>query len=200
MLEVITGCMYSGKSEELIRRLRRCKIAGQKVWAFKPALDSRYSATSIATHPVEGLGDFFEAVPVSGTEDFRERLMGVLPGEVVGFDEVQFMGRDVVEIFERLANSGVRVIVAGLDLDSEGVPFGPIGDLLARADSATKLAAVCTAPTSGNSLCGKPASRSYRAPGLSNGNQVQVGSLGVYEARCRQCWANPDVREPDSRI
>jgi thymidine kinase len=188
MLEVIAGCMYSGKSEELIRRLRRCKIAGQKVWAFKPAIDARYSATSISTHPVEGLGDFFEAVPVTGLADFIEHLQEVSLGDVVGFDEVQFMDKEVVGVFEKIANLGIRVIVAGLDLDSEGVPFGPIGDLLARADSVTKLTAVCTAPTPGGSLCGKPATKSFRAPEFSNGNQVQVGSLGVYEARCRSCW------------
>lgn len=190
MLEVIAGCMYSGKSEELIRRLRRCKIAGQKVWAFKPALDARYSATSISTHPVEGLGDFFEALPVTGMQDFVGLLQEVSFGDVVGFDEVQFMDKEVVEVLEKLANLGVRVIVSGLDLDSEGVPFGPIGDLLARADSVTKLTAVCTAPTSEGRLCGKPATKSFRAPELSNGNQVQVGSLGVYEARCRSCWGS----------
>lgn len=192
MLEVIAGCMYSGKSEELIRRLRRCKIAGQRVWAFKPSLDNRYSATSIATHPVEGLGDFFEAVPVRGVGDLQEHLRQVQVGEVVGFDEVQFMSPDIVGVLEGLANSGVRVVVAGLDLDSEGIPFGPIGSLLARADTVTKLTAVCTAPLPEGVLCGKPATKSFRLPESSNGNQVQVGSLGVYEARCRRCWAKPE--------
>lgn len=190
MLEVIAGCMYSGKSEELIRRLRRCKIAGQKVQAFKPAVDSRYSATSISTHPVEGLGDFFEAVPIISVEDFKERLQGISSKDVVGFDEIQFMPKDIVGVLEDLANRGVRVIVAGLDLDSEGIPFGPIGDLLARADSATKLTAVCTAPVASGKVCGNPATKSFRTPESSNGNQVQVGSFGVYEARCRSCWGD----------
>ncbi len=189
MLEVITGCMYSGKSEELIRRLRRCKIAGQKVKAFKPALDNRYSVTSIATHPVEGLGDFFEALPVRDIEDLRLRLQGLASedSEVIGFDEVQFMGEEIIEILVSQANSGRRVIIAGLDLDSEGNPFGPIGGLLARADTITKLTAVCTAPLDAG-LCGKPATKSYRIPEASNGSTVQVGSTGVYEARCRSCW------------
>lgn len=193
MLEVIAGCMYSGKSEELIRRLRRCKIAGQKVWAFKPAIDNRYSVTSIATHPVEGLGDFFEAIPVRDVEDLRSRLSS-LPlhvDVVIGFDEVQFMPEEVVELLEEQANLGKRVIVAGLDLDSDGKPFGPIGALLARADTITKLTAVCTAPRVNEDppgLCGKPATKSYRIPEASNGSTVQVGSTGVYEARCRCCW------------
>lgn len=190
MLEVISGCMYSGKSEELIRRLRRCRIAGQKVWAFKPSVDVRYSATSISTHPVEGLGDFFEALPVTGLKDFLEHLREVSPEDVVGFDEVQFMSEEIIGVLEKLANLGVRVIVSGLDLDSEGAPFGPMGDLLARADSVTKLAAVCTAPIQGAGVCGKPATKSFRAPESSNGIQVQVGSLGIYEARCRSCWAS----------
>ncbi len=194
MLEVIAGCMYSGKSEELIRRLRRCKIAGQKVWAFKPSRDDRYSATSIATHPVEGLGDFFEAVPVRDRDDFALKILEVLPGEVVGFDEVQFMGENITHMLEDLVNRGVRVIVAGLDLDSQGNPFGPMGELLARADLVTKLTAVCTAPLSGGGLCGKPATKSFRVPEQSNGDQIQVGSFGVYEARCRTCWA--DSRTP----
>ena len=191
MLELITGCMYSGKSEELIRRLRRCKIAGQRVRAFKPSLDDRYSATSIATHPVEGLGDFFEAIPVMGVEELKTQLSSVELGDVLGFDEVQFMSEDIVHIFEELANKGHRVIVAGLDLDSEGHPFGPTGALMARADSVTKLTAVCTATRviSGKPiLCGEPATRSLRAVHVSNGALVQVGSSGIYEARCRACW------------
>ncbi len=165
------------------------------MWAFKPSLDDRYSATSIATHPVEGLGDFFEAVPVRRVEDLQEHLRQVLVGEVVGFDEVQFMSPEIVEVLEKLANSGVRVVVAGLDLDSEGTPFGPMGSLLARADTVTKLTAVCTAPLEGGVLCGNPATKSFRIPESSNGSQVQVGSLGMYEARCRKCWAQSHSAE-----
>lgn len=190
MLEVISGGMYSGKSEELIRRLRRCKIAKQKVIAFKPSIDVRYSATSIATHPVEGLGDFFEALPVTGVDDFRSKLEALKDWDVIGFDEIQFMSEEIVPLLEDLANSGKRVIVAGLDLDSDGNPFGPIGDLLARADIASKMTAVCTAPSFSGGLCGKPATKSYRIPEASNGSTVQVGSSGIYEARCRSCWVS----------
>jgi thymidine kinase len=215
MLEVITGCMYSGKSEELIRRLRRCEIAGQKVVAFKSPLDDRYS-TDIATHPMEGVATTLKAKGVNDSRDMAQ-MMGLvwhdpildalcdepdqtgparwvpfeegnsLP-DVVGFDEVQFMTWHFVEFFEELANQGVRVIVAGLDLDAEGKNFGPIGSLLARADKVTKLTAVCVAPTPEGGVCGKTATRSYRIPSESSGEQVQVGAAGVYEARCRACW------------
>jgi len=222
MLEVITGCMYSGKSEELIRRLRRCQIAGQEVIAFKSALDDRYSS-DIATHPTEGVPSTLKAQTVYCEREFMKRL-GVetdpsdygkyirhedrtvwahekdgslrpfgfdqrqisLP-DVVGFDEVQFMHWQIVPVFEALANQGVRVIVAGLDLDAEGKNFGPIGSLLARADKVTKLTAVCVAQYEAHP-CGKPATRSYRLPEASTGEQVQVGAEGVYEARCRACW------------
>lgn len=187
MLEVITGGMYSGKSEELIRRLRRCRIAGQKVYAFKPSIDDRYSVTSIATHPVEGLGDFFEATPVSSVGDLALKLESLPDWGVLGFDEVQFMPESIIPLLEGLANSGKRVIVAGLDQDSEGKSFGPIGELLSRADAVTKLTAVCTATTP-QGLCGKPATKSYRIPEESNGNLIQVGSGRIYEARCRSCW------------
>lgn len=187
MLEVIAGCMYSGKSEELIRRLRRCKIAGQTVRALKPSIDVRYSATSIATHPVEGLGDFFEATPIHGVEELEE-ILSPLDFDVLGFDEIQFANEQTVSLLEGLANRGFRVIVAGLDLDSNGNAFGPMGSLLAKADLVTKLSAVCTAPKTTGGVCGKPATRSYRMPEASNGALVQVGAQGVYEARCRICW------------
>jgi len=193
MLEVIAGCMYSGKSEELIRRLRRCNIAKQPVVAFKPAIDNRYHSGDIATHPTssgEGPSTFF-AIPVSSVEQIEESIASfeVYLGEygVIGIDEVQFMDRKIVGLLESYANKGHRVVVAGLDLDSEGNVFGPMADLLAMADSVTKLSAVCVAP-SGDGLCGKPATRSYRYTSVSTGNQIQVGSSGVYEARCRECW------------
>lgn len=196
MLEVITGCMYSGKSEELIRRLRRCQIAGQGVIAFKSALDDRYSADSVATH----VGGTLEAVAVKDVEDIKNVLKAggfSYTGEVIGFDEVQFMDHTIIAVLEAEANRGVRVIVAGLDLDSDGDPFGPMAELLARADKVTKLTAVCVAkvdPPRSNDrdalpyTCGKPATRSYRLPGAAVASQVQVGSAGVYEARCRACW------------
>jgi len=237
MLEVITGCMYSGKSSELIRRLRRHQIAGQDVIAFKSALDDRYSS-DIATHPTGGVPDTLKAHPVADIDAFLasaglewhdpsdpdcdrrwngraryvryERVPRVEQGlrcfdvdgrtmtekipthlpQVLGFDEVQFMGKRVVSVLEALADQGVRIIVAGLDLDSDGKPFGPMAELLARADKVTKLTAVCVAhdhETDGP--CGKPATRSFRLPSQDSGEQVQVGSAGVYEARCRVCWA-----------
>jgi thymidine kinase len=231
MLEVITGCMYSGKSSELIRRLRRHQIAGQDVIAFKSALDDRYSS-DIATHPTGGVPDTLKAQTVRCEREFMVRLGletdpasldGGLPygkylryesipvsirendgslrpfgsnqrqiplPDVVGFDEVQFMDWQIVPVLETLANQGVRVIVAGLDLDADGKNFGPIGSLLARADKVTKLTAVCVAhDPETDRPCGKPATRSYRLPSQDSGERVQVGSAGVYEARCRVCWA-----------
>lgn len=237
MLEVITGCMYSGKSSELIRRLRRHQIAGQDVIAFKSALDDRYS-DDIATHPTEGVSDTLKAQTVYCVREFMKRLGletdpasldGGLPygkylryesvpvsmresggslrsagfekkriplPDVVGFDEVQFMDWQIVPVLETLANQGVRVIVAGLDLDADGKNFGPIGSLLARADKVTKLTAVCVAhdhETDGP--CGKPATRSYRVTKEEFVEQVKVGSFGVYEARCRVCWARGKADE-----
>lgn len=190
MIEVITGCMYSGKSEELIRRLRRCQIAGLYTLVMKPAIDDRYSADSVATH----IGETLEAHPVHDVDHVRRFLYKhpfQMTGQVIGLDEVQFMDDDIVDVLEEQANMGRRVIVAGLDLDSEGNPFGPMARLLAVADKVDKLTAVCVAhnhETEGP--CGKPATRSFRLPSQDSGERVQVGSAGMYEARCRVCWAN----------
>jgi thymidine kinase len=190
MLEVITGCMYSGKSEELIRRLRRCKIAGQRILVFKSSVDNRYSEDEVATHPIEGRSDTLGARKVSSSSE----LESILESEgsdcqVVGFDEVQFMDQGVVEILELQAALGKRVIVAGIDLDSDGRPFGPMAELLSVADDAVKLSAVCVAKDQETgATCGKQATRSFRVKEASNGQLVQVGSDGVYEARCRTCW------------
>lgn len=198
MLEVITGCMYSGKSEELIRRLRRSQIAGQYVLVMKPSIDDRYSRDSVATH----VGETLAAQPVSGIDEVRVLLHERpfrMHGEVLGFDEVQFMDSEIVGLFEQQANMGRRVIVAGLDLDSDGKPFGPMAELLAVADRVTKLTAVCVArhydrgaiPSARGQgeVCGKPATRSFRLPSQNSGEKVQVGSAGMYEARCRVCWS-----------
>jgi len=189
MLEVITGCMYSGKSEELIRRLRRCQIADQHTLVMKPGIDDRYSADSVATH----VGGTLEAVAVKGVEDVK-RLLQTRPfcvtGQVIAVDEVQFLDGEIIGLLEAEANKGRRVIVAGLDLDSDGKPFGPMAELLAVADKVTKLTAVCVAHDhEAEGPCGKPATRSFRLPSQDSGEQVQVGSAGVYEARCRVCWA-----------
>jgi thymidine kinase len=189
MLEVITGCMYSGKSEELIRRLRRCKIAGLNTLVMKPAIDDRYSADSVATH----VGEKLEAHPVVDVDHVRRFLHRTVfskNGQVIGLDEVQFMDFQIVGLLEEQANMGRRVIVAGLDLDSEGKPFGPMAELLAVADKVTKLTAVCvTHDHETGGPCGKPATRSYRVTQEEFVEQVKVGSFGVYEARCRVCWA-----------
>jgi thymidine kinase len=179
--------MYSGKTEELVRRLRRAQIAGQAIRAYKAAVDIRYDEKAITSH----LGDTFEAVPVKSAMGFRHFLEGTSTPDVIGFDEVQFMDPEIIPLLERCADSGIRVIVAGLDQDYLGKPFGPIPYLMAVADQVTKLHAVCVAPHPtdlSRGVCGAPATRSYRVPAEDSGEQVQVGSQGVYEARCRACW------------
>jgi thymidine kinase len=181
--------MYSGKSSELIRRLRRHQIAGQHVLVMKPALDDRYAPDSVATH----IGETLDAHPVVDVEHIRLLLRKhpfLMTGEVIGLDEVQFLDDEIVDVLEAEAHKGRQVIVAGLDLDSDGQPFGPMARLLAVADKVTKLTAVCVAhdhETDGP--CGKPATRSYRVTQEEFVEQVRVGSFGVYEARCRVCWA-----------
>lgn len=182
-LEVIVGCMYSGKSEELVRRLRLAQIAGQSVQAFKPAMDDRYHSDAIATH----LGGTFEARPVGRSQDIMPILADVQP-DVVAFDEAQFMEAELIPILNNLSAQH-RVIVAGLNLDYQGNPFGPIPTLLALADEIVQLQAICVAPTPDGGVCGGVATRSYRVPAADSGSQVQVGSEGVYEARCRPCWS-----------
>ena len=190
MIEVIAGCMYSGKSEELIRRLHRCHIAGQHTLVMKSSLDDRYTEDSIATH----IGGKLEAVSVRDVQHVKillDKYPFSLTGEIVALDEVQFLDDEIVDVLEQQANRGRRVIVAGLDLDSHGDPFGPMARLLAVADKVTKLTAVCVAEVCDDGemvTCGKPATRSYRLPDQDTGEQVQVGSIGVYEARCRKCW------------
>jgi thymidine kinase len=202
MIEVIAGCMYSGKSEELIRRLRRCEIAQQYVKAFKPAIDNRYTEGDISTHSFlnteQRAASSFHAIPIRDVAHLKEHLFSrpfSFTGKVIGVDEIQFMDFEIIEVLEKQANQGRRVIVAGLDLDSDGKPFGPMAELLARADKVTKLTAVCVAPTDKYDPhpCGKPATRTYRIPEKSTGELIQVGSSGIYEARCRRCWAQNGV-------
>ncbi|WP_216319608.1 thymidine kinase [Deinococcus aestuarii] len=186
-LEVIVGPMFSGKSEELIRRLTRAVIARQRVAVFKPALDRRYHAAHVASHA----GRSIEAVAVRDACAVRAHLAGegvllaapdhTLP-EVVGIDEAQFFGPDLGPLVLELAQAGVRVILAGLDLDFRAEPFGCIPDLLARAESVEKLTAICT-------VCGAPATRSQRLiggePARYDDPVVLVGAQESYEARCR---------------
>ncbi len=179
-LEVITGPMYCGKSEELIRRLRRVKIAKQKVKVFKPVLDDRYSRKDVVSHS----GNSIEAVPVDHPEEILERIDAAV--DVVGIDEAQFFHEDLVEICEDLADRGIRVILAGLDRDFRNQPFGPMPELMARAEYVDKLHAICI-------QCGEPASRTQRLidgePAAADDPVILVGASEVYEARCRSCHA-----------
>jgi thymidine kinase len=171
-LEVICGPMFSGKTEELIRRLRRAVIARQRVQVFKPDIDRRYHDRRITSHSALSL----EALPVT---DAAELLVRVAPDtQVVGIDEAQFLGLELLPVVQVLADRGVRVLLAGLDQDYLGRPFEPVPQLLAIAESITKCSAICT-------RCGASASRSHRLVGSSE--RVAVGAQEAYEARCRRC-------------
>lgn len=177
-IEVICGSMFSGKTEELIRRVRRAQIARQKVQVFKPAIDTRYARQEVTSH--NGLQ--VEAVPV---EDIAQVRALIEPDTtVVALDEVQFFDDEAVGLCEELANRGVRVIVAGLDLNFRGEPFGPMPELMARAERVDKLQAICV-------VCGGPASRTQRLingrPAAYDDPVILVGAKEVYEARCRGC-------------
>ncbi|GGR79547.1 thymidine kinase [Deinococcus sedimenti] len=186
-LEVIVGPMFSGKSEELIRRVTRAVIARQRVFVFKPALDDRYHESAVASHA----GRTVHAVAVRGAADIRAHLSGegtllhaqgdTLP-DVVGIDEVQFLDEAIIPLALDLADAGVRVILAGLDQDFRAEPFGFMPELLARAESVEKLTAICT-------VCGAPATRSQRLiggqPARFDDPVVLVGAEESYEARCR---------------
>jgi thymidine kinase len=175
-IEVICGSMFSGKSEELIRRLRRAKIARQKVQVFKPSMDDRYSEEDIVSHDEQ-------RVPSEQVGSAKEILARTDPDtQVVGIDEAQFLGMELVAVCERLANEGQRVIVAGLDQDYRGQPFEPIPQLLAVAEYITKTMAVCM-------VCGKPANRSQRL--VDSEKRVMIGAGGAYEPRCRHCFQPP---------
>jgi thymidine kinase len=176
-LEVICGPMFSGKSEEMIRRLRRAEIAGQRVVIFKPRIDDRYDASDVVSHA----GVRMRAVPVWSVADLTTRARGL---EVIGIDEVQFFDATVVEAVLELADGGARVIVAGLDQDFRRRPFGPMPKLLAHAEFVDKLQAVCH-------RCGGPATTTQRLvggrPAPYSGETVVVGAAEQYEARCRSC-------------
>jgi thymidine kinase len=170
-IEVVSGPMFSGKTEELIRRVKRAQIAKQKVQIFKPSIDNRYHETEVVSHSQMSI----VATPVNSS---RELLKHVLDAtRVVAIDEVQFFDEGIILVCEKLAERGVRVILAGLDQDYRGQTFGPMGELLGRADHVTKIQAICT-------VCGAPASKTFRKnPELMN--QVLVGEADLYEARCR---------------
>ncbi|APD10214.1 MULTISPECIES: thymidine kinase [Thermus] len=177
-IEVIAGPMFSGKSEELIRRVRRALIARQRVLVFKPRLDHRYHASHVVSHD----GEKVEAIPVDRAEEMEAHL-APLP-QVVAVDEVQFLDRGFLDLAERLAQAGVRVIAAGLDLDFRGEPFGIMPELLARAEFVEKLTAICP-------RCGAPATRTQRLvdgrPARYSDPVILVGAKEHYEPRCRAC-------------
>lgn len=183
-IEVIAGSMFSGKSEELIRRLRRAKIARQKVQVFKPVIDARYSADQIVSHSEMR----HESTVVRTAAEILER---VEPGtDVVGIDEGQFFDNELVDVANKLAERGVRVIIAGLDQDYMGRPFEPVPQLLAIAEYITKTHAICV-------RCGQPANYSQRIAQVEG--RVRVGAGDMYEARCRRCFV-PHADTPTSHI
>lgn len=181
-IEVICGSMFSGKTEELLRRLRRAQIARQKVQVFKPMIDTRYSAEHVQSHDATRTA----SRPVARASDILDLVDDNT--RVVGIDEAQFFDDAVVDVAQKLAYRGVRVIVAGLDMDFRGQPFGPMPKLLAVAEEVTKLSAVCM-------VCGSPASRTQRTAGPigPEASRIVVGAKETYEARCRFC------HEPESQ-
>jgi len=170
-IEVVCGPMFSGKTEELIRRVKRAQIARQKVQIFKPAIDNRYHETEVVSHSSLST----PATPVNTSIEIMQKVLDST--RVVAIDEVQFFDQNITLVVEKLARRGIRVIMAGLDQDFMGKPFGPMADLLAIADRVDKIQAICT-------VCGSPASKTYRK-NPNNSAQVLVGETDLYEARCR---------------
>jgi thymidine kinase len=175
-IEVICGSMFSGKTEELIRRLRRAQIARQKVAIFKPKIDVRYSDDHIVSHNQQ-------RIPSIAVEKASDILQYVSQAQVLGVDEAQFFDNTLVDICRQLANSGRRVIVAGLDKDYRGVPFEPIPQLLCEAEYITKTLAICV-------KCGNPANYTQRLS--KSAERVLLGATDTYEARCRKCYEMPE--------
>jgi thymidine kinase len=175
-LEVVCGSMFSGKTEELLRRLKRARLARQRIQLFKPRVDQRYDESKVVTH--EGVNA--DALPVATAQELLQ-LVDLDHTAVVGIDEVQFFDAAIVGACDTLANAGIRVICAGLDQDYRGQPFGPMPQLMAIADYVAKLHAVCA-------RCGGEASRSQRL--VAQQAQLFVGGAAAYEARCRQCFVD----------
>lgn len=171
-IEVICGSMFSGKTEELIRRLKRAKYAHQRVEIFKPVIDTRYDETKIVSHDANSI----PSTPIEHSKALLHLTEGV---NVVGIDEAQFFDRQLPDVCQQLALRGLRIIVAGLDMDFRGKPFGPIPDLLAVAEYITKVHAICP-------HCGNLATHSYRL--VTKGDTVLLGEKDLYEPRCRTCY------------
>ncbi len=176
-IEVVCGSMFSGKTDELIRRLRRAVIARQKVQVFKPAIDVRYAVEKVTSHA----GADFSAIPVEKSDDILAKMEP--DTTVVGIDEAQFFDDGILEVTRQLADQGIRVLAAGLDQDFRGEPFGPMPALMAKAEQVDKVRAICM-------VCGEPASRTQRLvngkPARYDDPVVIVGASEMYEARCRQ--------------
>jgi thymidine kinase len=176
-LEVITGSMFCGKTDELIRRLRRATIARQKVQVFKPIIDTRYTMGKVTSHA----GTEFDAIPIKDSSEILPRLDA--DTTVIGIDEAQFFDPDIVNVAQQLVDRGLRVIVTGLDTDFRGEPFGPMPIFMAKAEDVDKLHAICM-------VCGEAASRTQRLvngkPARYNDPVVIVGASEMYEARCRR--------------
>ncbi len=171
-IEVICGSMFSGKTEELIRRLKRVKFARQRVEIFKPAIDIRYSEADVVSHDSN-------SIPSTPVDSSASILLFTSEIDVVGIDEAQFFDNGLVEVCNQLANDGIRVIIAGLDMDFKGIPFGPMPALCAIADEVTKVHAICM-------KCGQLASFSHRT--VKDNKQVLLGETTKYEPLCRQCY------------
>jgi thymidine kinase len=179
-IEVVCGPMFSGKTEELIRRVKRAQIAKQRVQIFKPAIDVRYDKEDVVSHSSQAI----KSEPVENAVDILIRLKDST--RVVAIDEIQFFDENIVTVVSKLAARGYRVICAGLDLDYRAQPFGPMGTLLALADEVVKIHSICT-------VCGAPATRSQRL--TSSKERVLLGETDAYEARCRGHYQYDEVEE-----
>ncbi len=180
-IEVITGSMFSGKTEELIRRLRRAQIAKQKVAIFKPQLDTRYSEKEIVSHD----SNYIESVPVASAKEILEKYGDA---DVIGIDEAQFFDNEIINVCNQLANKGKRVIVAGLDMDYKGQPFGPMPALMAIAEYVTKVHAICI-------RCGNLAHYSHRIS--ASQSLIELGEKDKYEPLCRSCYIKATENQED---
>lgn len=182
-IEVVCGPMFSGKSEELIRRLRRAEIARQRVQIFKPGIDERYAHDHIVSHSEVKIRS-------EGVKDTADMVARIEPRtEIIGIDEAQFLGADVIDAVVKLADMGKRIIIAGLDTDYLGRPFHPMPELLAVADEITKTLAICM-------QCGNPAKHTQRL--VASKDLIVVGAAGMYEARCRRCF-EPELATQEKR-
>lgn len=182
-LEVIAGPMFSGKTEELIRRIRRARIARLKVQIFKHALDNRYEEETIASHSDLKL----KALCVYKAHEILDKLLPAT--RVVAIDEAQFFDESLTDVITHLVNRGIRVMVAGLDMDSSGMPFGPMAELLAKASKVDKISAICT-------ICGQDANFTQRL--VQDDNRILVGKQETYEARCPMHWEGPEQEQTNA--